>query len=219
MLRVNEMFPTIQGEAGYTGTPSVFIRLQGCPVGCSWCDTKHTWGTNPRHEVSIEQMLAKEDNAPTWASMSEQQIISAAQGMAPDCRHFVLTGGEPCTYDLFLLTAGLLCTGSVQVETSGTHEIRVAPGTWVTVSPKIGMGGGLEVRNDALERANEVKMPVANLHDIDNLQQLLDRAGVQKTVWLQPVSQGEEATRLCIEASAVNGWRLSLQTHKYAGLR
>lgn len=217
MLRVNEMFPTIQGEASYTGTPSVFIRLQGCPVGCSWCDTKHTWGTNPRHEVPITEMLRKVDNGPTWAAMTDQQVIEAATAMSP--RHFVLTGGEPCTYDLFMVTAGLWTLGSVQVETSGTHEIRVAPGTWVTVSPKVGMAGGLEVRTDALERANEIKMPVANLTDIKHLEQLLDAAPKGKTIWLQPVSQGEEATQLCMAACTRNGWRLSLQTHKYAGLR
>lgn len=217
MLRVNEMFPTIQGEAGYTGTPSVFIRLQGCPVGCSWCDTKHTWGTNPRHEVPIADMLAKVDNAPTWAGMSDQQVIEAAVAMGP--RHFVITGGEPCTYDLFLLTAGLLTLGSVQVETSGTHEVKVAPGTWVTVSPKVGMAGGLQVLPDALARANEVKMPVANQQDIDNLVELLGANTEGKTVWLQPVSQGEEATQLCMDACSRNRWRLSLQTHKYAGLR
>ena len=43
MLKINEIFDTIQGEAFYTGTPATFIRLQGCPVGCHWCDTKHTW--------------------------------------------------------------------------------------------------------------------------------------------------------------------------------
>lgn len=217
MLRVNEMFPTIQGEAGYTGTPSVFIRLQGCPVGCSWCDTKHTWGTSPRHEVSIDEMLAKVDNSPAWAEMSEQQVIDAAAAFGP--RHFVITGGEPCTYDLFLLTAGLLTLGSVQVETSGTHEVRVAPGAWVTVSPKVDMAGGLEVRPDALARANEIKMPVASQQDVERLEALLGDATNGKSIWLQPVSQGDEATALCMETCARRQWRLSLQTHKYAGLR
>lgn len=217
MLRVNEIFPTIQGEAGYTGTPSVFIRLQGCPVGCHWCDTKHTWAVSAKKQITIEEMLAKVDNAPTWAQMSETEVMSAVSSMGP--RHFVITGGEPCTYDLFMLTANLLTLGSVQVETSGTHEVKVAPGTWVTVSPKVGMAGGLEVRRDALLAANEIKMPIDTAKDIENLEQLLAGLELPKTAWLQPVSQGEEATRLCLEACARNRWRLSLQTHKYAGLR
>ncbi len=39
---INEMFQTLQGEGYFTGVPAIFIRLQGCPVGCAWCDTKHT---------------------------------------------------------------------------------------------------------------------------------------------------------------------------------
>ncbi|STL83083.1 7-carboxy-7-deazaguanine synthase; queosine biosynthesis [Escherichia coli] len=37
---INEMFQTLQGEGYFTGVPAIFIRLQGCPVGCAWCDTK-----------------------------------------------------------------------------------------------------------------------------------------------------------------------------------
>ena len=40
---INEMFQTLQGEGYFTGVPAIFIRLQGCPVGCAWCDTKHTY--------------------------------------------------------------------------------------------------------------------------------------------------------------------------------
>ena len=218
MLRVNEMFPTIQGEANWTGTPSTFIRLQGCPVGCHWCDTKHTWPVNEKKKIPVGEMLGKIDPAPTWAEMSEVDVTAVAKALQP--RHFVITGGEPCTYDLFLLTANLKTLGSVQVETSGTHEVKVVPGTWVTVSPKIGMAGGLEVRGDAMQRADEIKFPVETAEDIERLEELLGRHPANgPLVWLQPVSQGDEATELCLETCRRNGWRLSLQTHKYAGLR
>lgn len=218
MLRVNEIFPTIQGEACWTGMPATFIRLQGCPVGCSWCDTKHTWPDGlPSKKVSIVEMLDKVDPAPTWAEMSAEQITENVGYFSP--RHFVITGGEPCAQDIWLLTAQLQTLGSVQIETSGTHEINVAPGTWVTVSPKVAMGGGLEVLPSAITRANEIKMPVANKSDIDNLRSLLVHRQEGASVWLQPVSQGDEATQLCVEACMENRWRLSIQTHKYAGVR
>ena len=58
-LPVNELFATVQGEGAYTGTPAVFVRLQGCNVGCPWCDTKHTWTVDPDNAISAEAMLAK----------------------------------------------------------------------------------------------------------------------------------------------------------------
>ena len=57
--RINEIFETLQGEGTFTGVPSIFIRLQGCPVGCPWCDTQHTWETRAEDEVSIATMMAK----------------------------------------------------------------------------------------------------------------------------------------------------------------
>ncbi|MBN0735034.1 7-carboxy-7-deazaguanine synthase QueE, partial [Pseudomonas aeruginosa] len=50
---INEMFQTLQGEGYFTGVPAIFIRLQGCPVGCAWCDTKHTWDKLADREVSL----------------------------------------------------------------------------------------------------------------------------------------------------------------------
>ena len=61
--KINELFETIQGEGSFTGQPSIFLRLQGCPVGCSWCDTKHTWEINLDREVSRDVVLNK--NAET----------------------------------------------------------------------------------------------------------------------------------------------------------
>jgi len=218
VLRVNEIFPTIQGEATWTGTPATFIRLQGCPVGCSWCDTKHTWPAgSPTKMINVVEMLDKVDPAPTWTPMSAERIAQVVGSYSP--RHFVITGGEPCAQDIWLLTERLQALGTVQIETSGTHEINVAPGAWVTVSPKVGMGGGLEVLPSAIARADEIKMPVASISDINSLQALLVHHRHSTPVWLQPVSQGDQATQLCVQACMENQWRLSIQTHKYAGVR
>lgn len=218
MLRVNEIFPTIQGEAYWTGTPATFIRLQGCPVGCNWCDTKHTWPKGSHiKKISIVEMLDKVDPAPTWAEMSTEQIVETVGYYSP--RHFVITGGEPCAQDIWMLTDRLQTLGSVQIETSGTHEIKVAPGTWVTVSPKVDMDGGLDVLPSAIIRADEIKMPILDKDDIDNLSTLLMHRQARTSVWLQPVSQCATATQLCVDECMANRWRLSIQTHKYAGVR
>ena len=47
------MFETIQGEGVFTGVPAVFVRLQECPVGCSWCDTKQTWYAEEKDQRQI----------------------------------------------------------------------------------------------------------------------------------------------------------------------
>lgn len=217
VLRVNEIFPTIQGEAHWTGTPATFIRLQGCAVACSWCDTKHTWPSTEKRRISIPEMMAKKDPAPTWAEMTSREIAEAVAPMTP--RHFVVTGGEPCEQPLFDLTRELAAFGRVQIETSGTREINVWPETWVTVSPKVGMAGGLEPLGPSLQRADEIKMPVADESDIRVIDNLISWGFVRGEVWLQPVSCEHEATRLCIETAMDRNWKVSIQTHKFAGIR
>ena len=218
MLKINEIFDTIQGEAHYTGTPATFIRLQGCPVGCDWCDTKHTWGTGTdKLKIEIDEMLHKTKDSPKWSNLSEREILNIVKKLKP--RHFVITGGEPCSQDIFELTRLLATIGSVQVETSGTHTINVYHKTWVTVSPKIDMIGGLNVLNSAILRANELKMPINGLKDVKNLQKLVKNVNYGQLVWLQPISQIQENTDLCVKTAMENNWRVSIQTHKYMGVR
>jgi len=73
---VSEIFLSIQGEGPSAGTPAHFVRLQGCDVGCHWCDSKYTWSP------AAGQAMALED---TWAR-------ARALGEAP---LLVVTGGEP----------------------------------------------------------------------------------------------------------------------------
>ena len=175
---INEMFQTLQGEGYFTGVPAIFIRLQGCPVGCAWCDTKHTWEKLEDREVSLFSILAKTKESDKW-------------------------NGFSC-----------------QIETSGTHEVRCTPNTWVTVSPKLNMRGGYEVLSQALERANEIKHPVGRVRDIEALDELLATLTDDKprVIALQPISQKDDATRLCIETCIARNWRLSMQTHKYLNI-
>lgn len=217
MLRVNEMFATIQGEGYWSGTPAVFIRLQGCPVGCPWCDTKHTWPTSPLKHVDRHVMIAKTLPSPTWADMDPEHVVEFCERLFPP-RHYVITGGEPAAQDIYQLTVQLGRLGRVQLETSGTHDVNVSTDTWVTVSPKFDMPGGLDVLPEALHRANEIKMPVTCQADIDRLLPVLTEE-TRRKVALQPVDLDEAATELCIQQCVKHGWRLSLQTHKLIGLR
>jgi 7-carboxy-7-deazaguanine synthase len=215
---VNEVFQSIQGEARHTGTPSVFVRLQGCAVGCPWCDTKHTWAVDPDREVSMEEMLAKEVDAPTFARMTQAAILSVVSRF--NARHVVITGGEPCAYDLRSLTEELIRNGrSVQIETSGTQPVRVAPKTWVTVSPKLGMPGKFPILDAALARANEIKLPIGKASDLERLSALIVGKVTTDEIWLQPISQSQKATEVCIRCATERNWKLSVQIHQFLGVR
>jgi len=220
MLPINEMFETIQGEGVFTGVPAVFVRLQGCPVGCPWCDTKHTWEVLSENETSFEEVIIKTSDTPSFFKASESALLARFEEQGYKAKHVVITGGEPCMYDLELLTKTLHDNGyTVQIETSGTFEAKCDERTWVTLSPKVNMKGGYEVLTQVIERANEIKHPVAMDKHIEELDALLaKRSSAIKEVCLQPISQQKRATELAIRTCIARNWRLSLQTHKYLGI-
>ena len=222
-LAVNEFFVTLQGEASFAGTPAVFVRFQGCPVACPWCDTQYAARLDGA-TLDFAAVRAKQGPGAGYADVEPEVLLAAIREAGP--RHVVLTGGEPCRHDLTELTSRLVTEGfRVQIETSGTMPIRCHADVWVTLSPKLDMPGGLEVRQDAWERAGEIKFPVDTAADLARFEQALAAARqaasrpLTELVWLQPVSQGKEATRLCVEAAFAHQGRVSVQGHKYLDLR
>ncbi|WP_404339318.1 7-carboxy-7-deazaguanine synthase QueE [Pseudoalteromonas mariniglutinosa] len=220
MYKINEVFETIQGEASFTGTPSIFLRLQGCPVGCAWCDTKQTWEVDNLYKVSLDETVEKKADSDHWGEGSAEQILALFKARGYNAKHVVITGGEPCMYDLNPICALLHQHGySTQIETSGTFEILVPEQTWVTVSPKINMRGGYKVLSSAMQRANEIKHPIAMQKHVEELEALFVTTGVSpKLVYLQPISQKVSATKLAIDTCIEKNWRLSIQVHKYLGI-
>ncbi|MFT4652647.1 MAG: 7-carboxy-7-deazaguanine synthase [Patiriisocius sp.] len=237
-LLVNEIFETIQGEGSYTGTPSIFVRLQGCPVGCPWCDTKHTWDILAEEQVSSDVIFVKSADSPTYFSSQSEALLPLLQQQGYTAKHIVITGGEPCMFDLYELTELAHNQGfSTQIETSGTYEVLCHEDTWVTVSPKINMKAGMPILSQAMQRANEIKHPIAMQKHIDELDALLRKENLllpnnrpldkpQKAnnnlhypmVYLQPISQQQRATELAVKTCIERNWRLSVQLHKYIGV-
>ena len=211
---VNEMFQTIQGEGYYTGMPSIFIRLQGCPIHCRWCDTKYTWMCLEKNEISYEKLIQKKLSNPKWSRINSQQILSNIKQKEWTAKHIVITGGEPCIYDLFYLTEKLEKKGyKCQIETSGTQTIKCSLNTWVTVSPKKNQN----TLHTAILRSNEIKYPVLKKEDLFYLKNILNMIKNKKKyhIFLQPISQNKEALDICIKTCIMNNWRLSIQLHKY----
>lgn len=219
--KVNELFQTIQGEGFYTGLPAIFVRLQGCDVGCVWCDTKNTWDIDPDKQTSLGELSDHSDQSSCWATVSAQDIIDEIKRLGYSAKLVVITGGEPCMVDLRELTQLLQANNFVtQIETSGTYPILTDDQTWVTLSPKVAMRGGKVVLQSALERANEIKHPVAREKDIEQLDKLLAQLDSieDKVICLQPISQKVSATDLCSRVCIERNWRLSVQVHKYLGI-
>jgi len=218
--KINEFFETIQGEGSFTGQPSIFIRLQGCPVGCSWCDTKHTWDIELSEQVNAKTMMTKKQETPQWANLTALQLLELVKKEGYQAKHIVITGGEPCMVDLTPLCDEFEQQGySTQIETSGTFEIKTTKKCWVTVSPKINMRGGYKILDSAMQRANEIKHPIATEQHVDDLKMLLIQHQINNTaIYIQPISQKKRATELAIATCIANNWRLSVQVHKYLGI-
>ena len=120
-LRISEIFLSLQGEGPSAGTPAHFIRLQGCDVGCRWCDTKYSWDFAAGRELSAE------------AACDEARSL----GEAP---LLVITGGEPLGQPGLkgLLERSLDRWPRVEVETSGIAPPPLAhPRLAWNVSPKL----------------------------------------------------------------------------------
>ncbi|NQV19695.1 MAG: 7-carboxy-7-deazaguanine synthase QueE [Armatimonadetes bacterium] len=103
-MKVTEIFRSVQGEGIYTGKPAVFVRLAGCNLKCSWCDTRYSsWELTEFEEVQIDDLLSK--------------IIEFDVGLV------IFTGGEPCLQSKELIT---LCEKlkiykvKIHIETNGT---------------------------------------------------------------------------------------------------
>jgi len=120
-LRISEVFFSLQGEGPSAGTPAHFVRLQGCDVGCAWCDSKYTWDATGGREASPESILGEA------RALGEADLV-------------VITGGEPLQHPGIerLLAAALAGWKRVEVETSGVAPPPLShPALFYNVSPKL----------------------------------------------------------------------------------
>jgi 7-carboxy-7-deazaguanine synthase len=216
--RINNIYRTVQGEGVHTGVPMVLCRLQGCDVGCPFCDTKETWNLDdPNRRDAISEALGENE---LFTDVSAEDLVAYIEHIAGNLHWIMITGGEPALYDLSDLLESLHQAGyKTAIETSGTYPLQGCP-TWVCVSPKADMPGGQSLEAATISRADELKFVIGKTSDIDDALSMLEdyetKPGVQ--ICLQPLSLSRRATDLCLETVLTRGWRLSLQTHKFISI-
>lgn len=199
---VNEVFFSVQGEGTRAGRPSVFLRLTGCPLRCSWCDTAYAF-----HEGSARSFEALETELEAFP-----------------CRLLTLTGGEPLSQPAaFPLVSRLLDRGwEVVVETSGHVSVHTLDPRAVVIldikAPGSGEAHRMEWSNlDRLRPTDEIKLVLAHRADYEWARALLRERGLpgRCVVLFSPVHGA-------LDPGTLGGWiledglpvRLQIQLHK-----
>ena len=202
-MRVTEIFHSIQGESSYAGQPCVFVRLTGCPLRCTWCDTDYAFYGG--HDCSIDEVLAK---VQTYG-----------------CRLVEITGGEPLAQTESLPLMARLCDAdyTVLLETSGSIEIApVDPRVHIILDVKC-PGSGMTERMHwpnlaGLTAKDEAKFVLADRADYDWAKEILARHHLADrcSVLFSPVFGSLDLRQLAewILADRLPV-RFQLQMHKY----
>jgi 7-carboxy-7-deazaguanine synthase len=191
-LPVMEHFYTLQGEGFHSGRAAYFIRIQGCDVGCVWCDVKESWEINDKDLFSIDQLV--------------KLVVDSGTDFC------VITGGEPCMHDLTELTESLkLKNIELAIETSGCYALK-GDIDWYCFSPK----KFKEPISEAYELADELKIVVSHPSDFDWAESHSKKVSSSCKLYLQPEwSKQERFLPIIIEYVKENPkWKISLQTHK-----
>ena len=192
-LPLVEEFHTIQGEGFHAGEAAWFIRLGGCDVGCSWCDSRFSWDPDMHPLVETGEII-------------EHAVYSGTKSV-------VVTGGEPLMWNLDFLCAGLKKRGiSTFIETSGSYPLS-GQWDWICLSPKRNVP---PVGNICLI-ADELKVIIEVRDDLEWAEKYRRLVGRRCMLYLQP--EWSRFSTIIPEIIAyVKGnphWKISLQIHKY----
>ena len=205
MLRVTEIFRSIQGESTHAGRPCTFVRLTGCPMRCVWCDSEYTFSGGEHFTID--------------------DVLNQVRGL--NCKLVEVTGGEPLAQrEAFVLIERLCAAGfEVLVETGGfVSTAEVDPRASIILDVKC-PASGEAARNHwpNLERLrvdkDEVKFVIMNFEDWNYALEVIGRYDLDQRARAVLVSPAWNAVDLqdvagWVSASGLNV-RMQLQLHKY----
>jgi len=218
-VQIIETYKSLQGESSYTGLPCVFVRLAGCNLRCTWCDSEYTFKGGNR--------------------MTLDEIEGQVHRLSPDGGLVEITGGEPLLQEreVVPLMERLLAAGyTVLLETSGERPLERVPSRVVKIvdvkCPDSGEDGTFRTENlNALTPHDEVKFVVASRRDYEFARDFIHQHGLSSrvgSVILSPAFRKDaagarDASHCLVEPQDLAEWmladglkaRLGFQIHKF----
>jgi 7-carboxy-7-deazaguanine synthase len=223
IMVITEIFKSIQGEGTRAGLPCIFVRLTGCNLRCTWCDTAYAFHGGKK--MNVEEVLVRVDEL---AERREEMPGSQASELLVE-----LTGGEPLLQEeIYPLAEKLLAAKyTVLIETSGERFIGGLPREVIKIvdvkCPDSGEPDTFEMRNlEALSENDEVKFVLSTRRDYEFAREFTSQHGLArrvKQVLFSPVFEDPQGMwpglepRMLVEWILADGLpvRLGLQLHKF----
>jgi len=218
-MHITETFKSIQGEGTRAGLPCIFVRLTGCNLRCTWCDTAYAF--HGGQKMTVDEVLARVDVLSGRANTGNASVPLVE-----------LTGGEPLLQEeIYPLAEGLLAAGyEVMIETSGERFVGRLPKDVIKIvdvkCPDSGEPDTFDSRNLAeLDPKDEVKFVISSRRDYEfardftHVHRLTERVN---QVVFSPVSEDPRGKWQGLQPRQLVEWiladglsvRLGLQLHK-----